>query len=457
MVTADADRFATAATSVCMLHFKRGPWRVYAVHVHTVQQTSEAEMQTVVRVPAIRGRMGGREYFTVSMKVKTVPRFFEFQNYKALEPEQRAQRVLKKQRVPAIRDYLLENPDSYVFSSITASYQLPDGVDGSDLFEPYEEGADIGILNLPMEADLLINDGQHRRAGIAAALDEDPSIGEDSISVVLFPFEGNERAQQMFSDLNRTAQPTTKSLNILYDHRDPLSNITMTLTTAVEAFNGRVDKEHASLSKRSPSLITLGSLHDGTKELLGELDDENFTEKLDLAVAFWQTVAMSIGPWAEVTAGTSTGPQAREHSISTHAVTLRAIGAAGRAVVAQRQDDWASTIRETFAAIDWSRGNPEWDGVVVTEGDVLNRRQNQRDLTELLRVKLGVATAEEQLRRLVHEIGRNRASLALTARLRAADTRNEAFEDVRKLESDGEIRAGAAKELQELMGQVYLA
>src|SRR5438445_442876 len=99
-------------------------------------------MQTVVKVPAIRGCMGGREYFTISMKVKTVPRFFEFQNYKALEPEQRAQRVLNKHRVPAIRDYLLENQDGYVFSSITASYELPDGVDGSALFEPYDEGSD---------------------------------------------------------------------------------------------------------------------------------------------------------------------------------------------------------------------------------------------------------------------------------------------------------------------------
>jgi len=255
----------------------------------------------VIKVPAIRGRMGGRVYFTVSMKLKTVPRFFEFQNYAALEPEERAQRVLNKNRVPAIRDYLLQNPDSYVFSSITASYELPDGVDEEKLFEPVEKGSDIGVLNLPMEADLLINDGQHRRAGIAAALEEDPSIGEDTISVVLFPFENHDRAQQMFSDLNRTAQLTTKSLNILYDHRDRLSNITMTLVSAVAAFEGRVDKEHASLAKRSPALITLGSLHDATKELLGEVSEENFTEKVDLAIAFWQIVAKSLNPWVEVT------------------------------------------------------------------------------------------------------------------------------------------------------------
>ncbi len=414
-------------------------------------------MQTVVKVPAIRGRMGGREYFTIAMKVKTVPRFFEFQNYRGLEPEQRAQRVLNKQRVPAIRDYLLENPDSYVFSSITASYQLPDGVDPEELFEPFAEGADIGILNLPMEADLLINDGQHRRAGIAAALDEDPSIGEDTISVVLFPFEDNDRAQQMFSDLNRTAQSTTKSLNILYDHRDRVSNITMLLTTAVDVFNGRVDKEHASLSRRSPALITLGSLHDGTKELLGEVTEESFTEQQDLAVAFWQTAASSIEPWVDVATGRLTGPQARERTISTHAVSLRAIGAAGRTLVAKQPNDWASRLKEVFSLTDWSRSNPEWSGVVVSEGDVLNRRQNQRDLSELLRVKLGVATSEERLRRLVHEIGHNRPDLALTARLRAADTRDGALDDVAQLEREGAIRDGAALYLRDLMHEVYAA
>jgi len=399
--------------------------------------------------------MGGRVYFTVSMKLKTVPRFFEFQNYAALEPEERAQRVLNKNRLPAIRDYLLQNPDSYVFSSITASYQLPDGVGEEDLFEPIEKVSDIGVLNLPMEADLLINDGQHRRAGIAAALEEDPTIGEDTISVVLFPFENHDRAQQMFSDLNRTAQLTTKSLNILYDHRDRLSNITMTLVSAVAAFEGRVDKEHASLAKRSPALITLGSLHDATKELLGEVTEENFTEKVDLAIAFWQIVAKALNPWVEVTAGLATSPQVREETICSHAVTMRAIGAAGRAAIQQLPDAWPSTIGKVFDEIDWSRSNPEWDGVVVTDGDVLNRRQNQRDLTELLRVKLGVAMPEEALRRLVHEVGSHRPQLALQARIKALDTRYAALDDIAKLEAAGEIRAGIREELRALLDSVY--
>jgi DNA sulfur modification protein DndB len=308
-----------------------------------------------------------------------------------------------------------------------------------------------------MEADLLINDGQHRRAAIAAALEQDPTIGEDSISVVLFPFENHDRAQQMFSDLNRTAQPTTKSLNILYDHRDRLSSITMTLVSQVAVLEGRVDKEHASLAKRSPALITLGSLHDATKELLGDVADDNFTERVDLAIAFWQTLAMAIPAWADVAVGRASAPQVREQTIATHAVTLRAIGAAGRSLIEQRPDCWASTMTEVFSTIiDWSRTNPEWDGVVIADGDVLNRRQNQRDLTELLRVKLGIATPEERLRRLAHQIGTNRPHLALTARLRSADTRIAACEDVEKLERDGHIYAGAAQELREVLDLVYL-
>lgn len=412
-------------------------------------------MFTVVRVPALRGRMGGREYYTLSMKLKTVPRFFEFQNHKALDPEQRAQRVLNKQRLPAIRDYLLQNSDGYVFSAITASYQLPDGVDEDDLFTPFKEGADIGVLNLPMEADLLINDGQHRRAAIAAALEEDPSIGEDVIAVVLFPFEDSARAQQMFSDLNRTASPTTKSLNILYDHRDPTSNITMTLTRSVLAFQGRVDKERASLSKRSPSLITLGSLHDGTKELLGEVVEDNAAIKQDLAVAYWQTVSAHLPAWADVAAGRATAPQVRESTIATHAVTLRAIGEAGRTLVARRPDDWSSVLAQMLASTDWSRDNIEWQGVVVSDGDVTNRRQNQRDLAELLRVKLGVATVDEQLRRLVHAIAHTRPELALTARLRASDSREAAVSDVKRLEADGRIPDGTTDRLVELLASAY--
>ena len=47
----------------------------------------------------------------------------------------------------------------------------------------------------------------------------------------------------MFTDLNRFVQKTSKSLNILYDHRDVLSGFTMEITEDVPVFKGMVDKE----------------------------------------------------------------------------------------------------------------------------------------------------------------------------------------------------------------------
>ena len=40
-----------------------------------------------------------------------------------------------------------------------------------------------------------------------------------------------ERNQQMFSDLNRTVQKTSRSLDILYDHRDPMNRVTLGVST----------------------------------------------------------------------------------------------------------------------------------------------------------------------------------------------------------------------------------
>ena len=80
--------------------------------------------------------------------------------------------------------------------------------------------ASKGIFNTrdSMSAKFVINDGQHRRAGIEAALRENPELGDETIAVVFFLDVGLRRCQQMFADLNRYAVRPTTSLSILYDH-----------------------------------------------------------------------------------------------------------------------------------------------------------------------------------------------------------------------------------------------
>src|SRR6266516_1218840 len=93
--------------------------------------------------------------------------------------------------------YILDNEDGYLFSSITASYKC-------DIRFERLNADGLGFLEMDFEqAEFVINDGQHRCAAIAHALKESPALGDESISVLLFPYESKERVQQMFSDLNR--------------------------------------------------------------------------------------------------------------------------------------------------------------------------------------------------------------------------------------------------------------
>ena len=96
-----------------------------------------------------------------------------------------------------------------------------------------------------MAAKFVINDGQHRRAGIEAALRECPELGEETIAVVFFLDVGLERCQQMFADLNRYAIRPTTSLSILYDHRDDDGIVTKALLQRVQIFKDLTEKQRS--------------------------------------------------------------------------------------------------------------------------------------------------------------------------------------------------------------------
>src|SRR6266496_3129687 len=120
-----------------------------------------------VSFPVMRGNIGGRQYYSLLIPLSEIPHLFKFDDWEQCTPELRAQRVLNKSRVPDIVKYILDNEDGYLFSSITASYS------SEVKFTPIGDNPDIGTLEMELEnLELIINDGQHRSAGIAAAIKE---------------------------------------------------------------------------------------------------------------------------------------------------------------------------------------------------------------------------------------------------------------------------------------------
>ncbi|GAH02937.1 unnamed protein product, partial [marine sediment metagenome] len=118
------------------------------------------------------------------------------------------------------------------------------------------------------DSRFIINDGQHRRAAIEQALLECPDMGDETISIVFFIDVGLKRTQQMFADLNKHAIRPTRSLGILYDHRDPLSNLARNLVDEVDTFRNLTEMEKTTISNRSTKLFTLSSIFQGTLSFL---------------------------------------------------------------------------------------------------------------------------------------------------------------------------------------------
>ena len=355
-----------------------------------------------VSIPAIRATMGGRQYYQISLSLAEVPRLFRFNDWEQCTPELRAQRVLNRSRVPDIAKYILDNENGYLFSSITASYS------SEPKFLPAHDGADIGTLEMELEnLELIINDGQHRSAGIAAAIKESPALGRDKISVLLFPMENLERLQQMFTDLNRYAHKTSKSLDILYDHRDNLSALTMDVSEDVTVFKGMIDREKITVPLRSPKLFTLSTLYDANEELIGPKVDargtKDYETKRALAVEYWSAVATVITDWQKVKAGDLKAPELRQEKINTHSVIVRALGGAGRALIDEFPKDWQKRLA-ALRDVDWrksvgSRVNPLWNNVCIIAGSVISNRQARVETLGVLRKILSITpnpTREEK-------------------------------------------------------------
>jgi DNA sulfur modification protein DndB len=363
--------------------------------VITNQNSQKEKMK--VKFPAMEAIIGQRTYYACVMKLSSIPKMFTFTDWIEFTAEDREQRVLNKKRIPDIARYILDNEDGYLFSSITASYKC------KVRFEPVNSDG-LGFLEMDLEeANFVINDGQHRCAAIAQAIKENPALREESISVLLFPYENKQRVQQMFSDLNRYVVKTAKSLDILFDQRDMLAKVTLEVCESVPAFQGMVDKDNVSLPARSEKMFTLSSLYDATQELLAEKrnsDDAFFNELVTTGVDYWTTVSRFMPDWQRVKNGIRP-IELRQENISTHSVVLRALGGLGAEVMKQFPSDWKNRLAD-LSAVNWSKKNREWENVCMVANSVVSNRQARLATKAYLKRKLALPLTESEEKSIAH-------------------------------------------------------
>lgn len=344
---------------------------------------------------AMRGVQAGRAYFVLMCPLRLVPKLFRFDD-EALPPELRAQRVLNRVRVPQISRYIVEHLDEYILSSLCAS------VDGEIEFEPVERTGpmrSIGMLRIGMSATILINDGQHRRAAIEEALQERPELGEESISIVLFVDGGLVRSQQMFADLNVHAIRPTRSIRLLYDHRDEMAKLVRKIIQAVPLFREFTDLEKTSISNRSLKLFTLSSLHQATGLLLQKSKSAPIEDMdLELSVAFWTAVIANMPDWQNVATKEVLAHELRRDYVHAHGIALQAIAMAGTQLIAARPKTWKKNLA-ALRGIDWSRANAvAWEGRALIGGKINKSGQSVILVANAILRQVGVPLTAEAAR-----------------------------------------------------------
>ncbi len=353
-------------------------------------------MQTYEYVfTALRGRQAGRDYYVAMCPLKLVPKILSF-NEEEIPAEMRAQRVLNKVRIPEIASYLTSNRNNYIFSSITAS--IDGQIEFINLNIDGEASEDIGRLKVPMESRIVVNDGQHRRAAIEEALKEQPDLGDETISVVFFIDVGLKKSQQMFADLNKHAIRPTRSIGILYDHRDALSNLTVSLVDKVDIFRNLTEMEKTTISNRSTKLFTLSGIYQGTLSLLRKSQKTNKLSKQEesLAIDFWKEVCSNMKDWKlAAEKGISTFELRRDY-IHAHALALHAIGRMGAALLSTTKKDYKKELKKLHK-IDWLRKNHAlWEGRAMIAGKISKSHNCVILTTNLLKNHLRLELTPEE-------------------------------------------------------------
>lgn len=341
-------------------------------------------MDFVYRFPVVKGIQAKREYYIAMIPLKMIPKLFP-QDGEYVPPEYRAQRKLNETRIPVISKYILSNRENYVFSALAAS------IDGDFKFCP-SEYPDVGVLEISMDAKLLINDGQHRKAAILEAISEDETLLNETISVVFFEDQGLERSQQMFTDLNKHAVKTSNSIAELYDSRDPLAVVNRNVISKIKFLNAFTDKEKDILGKYSSNLFTLSTFYNANKRIIRTA--EVTPEVESFLYKYWNCICKNILPWQDLSNRQISKVDLRENYIVTQAVIIQVLGRLGNFFFLNPDYPFEKTLRK-LKEVNWRRDCGDWAmRTIRANGRMINNEEAITLTCNVLKRYLGIPLDE---------------------------------------------------------------
>lgn len=384
-------------------------------HLHIDKEDSPVSIDAMVSV------QNGKLMFVSSVKIGTLAGLLETEDPR-LNLEQRRQRKPDMKRIPKMAEYLHGTP--WAYSAITVAL--------SGAFEflpvPRTDGSKsrLGVLRVPrgFKTRAVVIDGQHRFLSIRAALGLEPNysryalpyekqqiLADENIAVIFYAFANDKQgvnwSQQYFHDLNCLGVSTSRSLGVKFDKRSPINVLTTKIAERAMPFVGRIEQEQNQCGPRNQNLFTLSALKNANKYLLEEVNNDNLSEKYDIALDFWNKVGSVFQDWSQMP-----GNEIRDKYIHGYGVILSSLGLLGRYLLEENLDyekllprlnglNWSKWKVDSKGAIQANEegkriGNSFWNGFAMNGSVVQNTTTNIRHTTMLLRKQVGMSLSEDE-------------------------------------------------------------
>jgi len=405
---------------------KKGPLK--EDEMTTTENTTEqlrkfaASASKIMCVPALKGHLGGVDFYIITLTLGEVPRYIVGTDPN-LPTKLRENRRASPSRFAEIAAYMIYNPSDYRFSALTCTYGK-NGTNKPTNWQPADPNAPagspgwmLGMLTLNQQDPLIIVDGQHRLGAIARAIAEEPELRNDSIAIVLFPYIDLEVNQQLFSDLNRTAKKTSKSLDVFFNRRDVENRVVQKVVDKVAVFQERVDVENISVAKSPDKVFTLAGVYQATtpmikaayigglveEKLKGENKQENEKgnedEYAEFIVDAWEFIAEQFPEWGKVASGEISIAQHRQNYLHWNSGVVSSIGEFVGTAMRERGTDWKDAVKTALTHPDngnWRRDPKYWGGIILAGDQVLPRSAVRFQLVTYLKLKAGLEPTERE-------------------------------------------------------------
>ena len=230
---------------------------------------------------SLRGIIGDWVYYPTLMKLKDIAERVEIAEelYQNKPLSDMVQRYIKRKRGKEIKNYLLQQPQRFFNSLIVAVHEGDPSwyhlthiksnsqLDIEDI--PEDVVAEIGILSLNGKERLFTLDGQHRLIGIREAVEANPKLGKDELSIIFISHktdpEGMKRSRRLFTTLNKNAVQVSKGEKITLDEDDSMAITVRRMVTENPMFmdNRILNNATDNIPKNNQTcLTTIGNLYD---------------------------------------------------------------------------------------------------------------------------------------------------------------------------------------------------